>query len=83
MDETNNDLTQPAQEADETIAKKVYDDMTIAWQKKFDEQEKQIKTLNKQVDDYSRILQNLNVVENSKPKTNSGDILKNILGGLK
>ena len=86
MDE--NEVKQPTAEeqptADDTISKKVYDDMVAAYDVKVAELEKNNATLNKQVDDYSRILRNINVQQvNTKPQRSSEDIVKNLLGGIK
>lgn len=85
MEQENQDeLITPAEEQAETIAKKVYDDMEAAYKVKIDELEKQNKTLNKQVNDYSTILRNINVQQvNNAPKQSCDDMVKSLIGGVR
>lgn len=77
------ELDTPAEEkAEETIAKKVFDDMQAAFQMKVENLEKEKATLTKQVNDYSAILRNINVQQVNQPKQSSDDIAKKLLGGI-
>lgn len=84
MDETKevNAQADVATQADELIAKKVYDDTVAAYDTKIENLQKENEILKKQVGDYSTVLRNLNVQGSKEPEKNSDELVTKLFGGI-
>lgn len=69
-------------DVEETIAKKVFDDMDFAHKQTITKLTQENELLKKQVNDYSNVLKNINL-NNAKPEISSQQLAENLIKGVR